>query len=434
MKRIVLISTLVVTVLLNSMSAFASGSLINMDGSETTIQDMEPKKEISLEEVNIDEDTVNESIPSLFSSEIAPFKTRYYYGNLTNSEKKVYDAISDNIDSGNMDFTFRIDHEDYGNIDTSNNNLWKIGFSYIRFDYTDKFWIDSTVACGSGVDTDENGEPCPAFRYIYQNTINYTDSAKIDADRKAVAEVTEEILASIPKNATRKKQLQVLNDWLVDNNSYNYYVANGQVDTSDIKNKLPWIMTSALLYGEEENGKNNITHNENNPVCESYAEAFNYLCEQLGIPCTIVVSDVHEWNVVQMEDGNWYNVDVTHNDPIFKFPENVSQETIDYNVNRYRYSHFLLGSDNEAMQDSDHNMVVEYNCVPPTVSTSDYVYAHTGDADMDLILEQEDAALILKHLSGIATLTDEQIASADINNDGELTIADATLLLTKISK
>ena len=57
-------------------------------------------------------------------------------------------------------------------------------------------------------------------------------------------------------------------------------------------------------------------------VCDGYAKAFKLLCDKYDIPCIIVAgtavqsgsSEAHAWNYVQMEDGNWYAVDVTWND------------------------------------------------------------------------------------------------------------------------
>lgn len=59
-------------------------------------------------------------------------------------------------------------------------------------------------------------------------------------------------------------------------------------------------------------------------VCEGYAKAFCYLVQSVGIPCFCVSgtavnskgqTDNHMWNVVQI-NGNWYNVDVTWDDPV----------------------------------------------------------------------------------------------------------------------
>ena len=56
-------------------------------------------------------------------------------------------------------------------------------------------------------------------------------------------------------------------------------------------------------------------------VCEGYAKAFKYLCDESNIGCLIVEGHIgsgtgagnHMWNYVEL-DGNWYLVDVTNND------------------------------------------------------------------------------------------------------------------------
>ncbi|MGN1036973.1 MAG: transglutaminase domain-containing protein [Ruminococcus sp.] len=57
---------------------------------------------------------------------------------------------------------------------------------------------------------------------------------------------------------------------------------------------------------------------EKNANCEGYAKAFKYLCDSIGIPCSVTVGITsdginHAWNQVQI-DGIWYNVDVTWDD------------------------------------------------------------------------------------------------------------------------
>lgn len=70
------------------------------------------------------------------------------------------------------------------------------------------------------------------------------------------------------------------------------------------------------------------THNaagallDGHAVCDGYARAFKLLCDKYGIPCVVVAgtairseeAEPHAWNLVQMENGAWYAVDVTWDD------------------------------------------------------------------------------------------------------------------------
>ena len=48
-------------------------------------------------------------------------------------------------------------------------------------------------------------------------------------------------------------------------------------------------------------------------ACMSYAYSIQYLCQQAGIPCLLICSDIHQWNLVYAE-GRWWDVDATAND------------------------------------------------------------------------------------------------------------------------
>ncbi len=57
-------------------------------------------------------------------------------------------------------------------------------------------------------------------------------------------------------------------------------------------------------------------------VCNGYATAYKLLCDLKGIPCHIVYGysvdgtkqESHAWNVIKLDDGQWYEVDVTWDD------------------------------------------------------------------------------------------------------------------------
>ena len=66
---------------------------------------------------------------------------------------------------------------------------------------------------------------------------------------------------------------------------------------------------------------------EHKAVCDGYSSAFQIIMQKLGIPCGITVGedssektgkDTHAWNYCLMDDGFFYFVDVTWDDPIYQ--------------------------------------------------------------------------------------------------------------------
>ena len=109
---------------------------------------------------------------------------------------------------------------------------------------------------------------------------------------------------------SRYEQIRFFNNWLTTSNCYNSDL--GHVDKVAT---IAWSPMSALRGSTGKVG----------PVCEAYARAFKILCDEKNIPCHVAVgfakgsrngqSESHMWNEVQMENGKWYAVDVTWNDP-----------------------------------------------------------------------------------------------------------------------
>jgi hypothetical protein len=70
--------------------------------------------------------------------------------------------------------------------------------------------------------------------------------------------------------------------------------------------------------------------------CEGYAKTFKYICNKAGIETVVVTGNVesgasHAWNKVCV-DGSWYNIDLTHDDPVLQTP----------NSEYVRYNYFLV--------------------------------------------------------------------------------------------
>ena len=87
-------------------------------------------------------------------------------------------------------------------------------------------------------------------------------------------------------------------------------------------------------------------------VCSGYARAFDLLCYLSGIECIQVTGEgisegtvePHAWNKVKV-DGNWYNIDVTWDDPVGPKPMLtydyflISDNSIAKDHRWYLYSH-----------------------------------------------------------------------------------------------
>ena len=104
------------------------------------------------------------------------------------------------------------------------------------------------------------------------------------------------------------------------------------------------------------NAYNNIV--EGSSVCQGYALAFKYYMNELSIPCEMITSDAgnHAWNAVKV-DGNYYYIDVTHDDPLLYTPD----------VNYCRHDFFLLTTEEMQSTNSAH-------------ATADWVKGDQSDA------------------------------------------------------
>lgn len=108
-------------------------------------------------------------------------------------------------------------------------------------------------------------------------------------------------------NATSKKYENELN-------IHDYIVKNTAYDFENYKNNsIP--ASSYTAEGVLSDGVG---------VCAGYAEAFQLLCNMSGIPCITVSGSAngykgwgsHAWNQVKLDDGQWYWVDTTFDDPV----------------------------------------------------------------------------------------------------------------------
>lgn len=100
-------------------------------------------------------------------------------------------------------------------------------------------------------------------------------------------------------------------------------IVNGSMSEYEKVKIIHDYLVDTIIYKTDMSGNGNSPeyHAEGafagSAVCQGYADAFNLLCYYSGIQSECVSSDsmCHAWNQVRI-DGNWYNIDVTWDDPV----------------------------------------------------------------------------------------------------------------------
>lgn len=148
----------------------------------------------------------------------------------------------------------------------------------------------------------------------YQNgTTTSIDTAKINAVKEVVPASAQNIVSQYA-NASDYEKLQGYAQTLCQLTNYNDDARDGNVGEYDLD---PW----QVVYVFDNDDSTMV-------VCEGYSKAFKYLCDLTSftspiIKCYLVSGTLasgnndggrHMWNIVTMEDGKNYLVDVTNSD------------------------------------------------------------------------------------------------------------------------
>ena len=156
----------------------------------------------------------------------------------------------------------------------------KIAFEAVIGDHPEMFWLET----GYSSKYLANGQ-CVEIDLKYNSTADDLESAKQRFDAAAQNLITG--AASLDSNYEKEKYV---------------HDALASAVTYDLTADMNQSAYSALVNGKS--------------VCAGYARAYQYLLQQLGIPCyycTGYSGGDHVWNIVKLEDG-YYNVDVTWDD------------------------------------------------------------------------------------------------------------------------
>lgn len=194
-----------------------------------------------------------------------------YYAMLEQDMRRIYHQIYANALNLTVSFT---------PVSEVSVSQLKTVFEAVYNDHPELFWLDSGYYCKYL----RNGN-CVEITLKYHDTANYLESAKQEFE--AAAQV---ILPGAQALGSEQEREQYVHDALMEMVEY---------DADAPMNQSAY---SALVGGRS--------------VCAGYARAFQYLMQQLGIPCyycTGYAGEDHAWNIVKL--GEIYrNVDVTWDD------------------------------------------------------------------------------------------------------------------------
>lgn len=179
--------------------------------------------------------------------------------------------------------------------------------SMIKTDNPRIFWVDwidsnAMLRFDTGSTPHYEGVKLPAGKTLQQYQTLFL---------QGIEQAAQEIRATLPSRAAATAKVRAIYSWLCSNNTYNDAQTSRYKKNSDpvaFAYLAAHSAYSALIPGDEFQ-----------PVCEGYAGAFKVLCDELGVTCICVNGSMtsvslHMWNYVQLEDGQWYLVDVTNGD------------------------------------------------------------------------------------------------------------------------
>ena len=151
------------------------------------------------------------------------------------------------------------------------------------------------------------------------------------------------ITANTDSTMNRVEKIKAIHDWMVCNLRYDN------------------------IYFKQYNASQ--TLNGHVAVCSGYAALFAAFMDLMGIPNEQIYGDNHAWNAVQLEDGKYYYVDCTWDDPLLVLNTD-SEGSSDYPDGRnMTYDYFLIGVSTAFKKDAVSHVAFE---MPVMVSLTDY--------------------------------------------------------------
>lgn len=205
---------------------------------------------------------------------------KYYYSKLTPVLRDVLNTIIKKLKDNESVITIinpKVTSEQIGML-----------FKIIDKDFPEIFYIDMKTI------------PIKIVEYgsVKKISVNYLYGKKdVVHIQNEIRDVTDRILLSISKYSSIQEREKYVHDYLADKVIYQH----------NSRNPIDYSIVGPLLHGHA--------------ICEGYAKAFKYLCEQSQLNCLIVsgkaknsrtgIIENHAWNILYIGSKSYAHVDVT---------------------------------------------------------------------------------------------------------------------------
>ena len=232
---------------------------------------------------------------SVYAAEWDAYSSNYVYNMLSTEEREFWDGLdascrqvllgTDNLTAG------RIPYVSCGSLNANEITYVAYMFRYMNPQY---YFINVSLYQGSS-----SSGWCAAFG-VYSAFQNGTARSTATQSVKNQVDTWKNTVNSLGSEAEKVK---MIHDLIVEKVDYNYDISN----SSSFNEDTAYTQSVYSVFCMDKT------------VCAGYAQAFEMMCNGVGVDCIAVTSDDHEWNKVRINDS-WYNVDCTWAD----------QSTIDY--------------------------------------------------------------------------------------------------------
>ena len=316
---------------------------------------IENKQEIStqqniIEQIEPVESTITTSNNG--NSSNIQLKSKYYYNQLDEYSKIIYNAFENNIENlktGTYKIQFGSEFNSLLKQENGTdllNKYFQVAWDAFYYDNPQVFYIDASKftlmvkTTTKGLKTDysvyiDNGENA---NYLQDQ---YTSKAQINSIINELENLKSQFKNQMSNISSNEEKVKALHDWIVDNVEYDI----------NMENINRYTICGALI--------------DRTAVCEGYAKLFKYILDSINIESILVsgtaVNSVgeaerHMWNYVKL-DGIWYGVDCTWDDPIIQGNGKITAEM--------KYKYFLKGKDtfdvdHQTQQITENNNVLKY--------------------------------------------------------------------------